>query len=199
MEQSTSKPVGESGSEKKHTVEEWLALPEGKYVELIDGVFYDKEYDMAPPSMHHQELVGELYFDIRSHIREKGGDCKVFPAPFGVRLHAEDSNIVEPDITVVCDRDKLSEQGCTGAPDWVIEIISPSTASMDYVKKRELYMNAGVREYWIVDPNNRIVMIYKSDAPMKNESFTFEDTVKVGIYDDFAIDFKAITERILWK
>ena len=189
----------ETGKEKKHTVEEWLALPEGKYVELIDGVFYDKEYYMAPPSMHHEALVRELVKRIGNYIDEKGGDCEVFPAPFGVRLHAEDSNIVEPDITVVCDRDKLSEQGCTGAPDWVIEITSPSTASMDYVKKRELYTNAGVREYWIVDPNNRIVMIYKSDEPMRNESFTFEDTVKVGIYEDFSIDFKAITERILWK
>ena len=183
--------------EKKHTVEEWLALPEGKHVELIDGVFYDKEYDMAPPSMLHQEIVGEIYYEIKNHIREKGGDCRVLTAPFGVRLHEEDENFVEPDITVVCDRDKLTEQGCVGAPDWVIEVISPSTASMDYVKKRKLYMDAGVREYWIIDAGNRVIMVYTSSQPTCNESYTFEDTVKVGIYEDFSIDFKALSGRML--
>ena len=144
-------------------------------------------------------LVMGISSTIHAYINSKGGQCRVYPAPFSVQLREDEDTIVEPDISVICDKNKLTDRGCVGAPDWIIEIISPSTASMDYVKKRELYMNAGVREYWIVDPGNRVVMIYKSDEPMRNESFTFEDTVKVGIYEDFSIDFKAITERILWK
>ena len=178
---------------KKYTVEEWFELPEDRRCELIDGELYD----MATPSRVHQSFVAELLVEIKNHIREKGGDCKVYPAPFGVQLDENDDTIVEPDITVVCDRDKLNDKGCVGAPDWVIEVISPSTASMDYVKKRELYMRYGVREYWIVDPGNSVVFVYKIETPMKNDTYTFEDTIRVGIYDDLAIDFKKLAESVL--
>ncbi len=98
---------------------------------------------------------------------------------------------MEPDISVICDRDKLTDRGCTGAPDWIVEIISPGNPGHDYVKKLNLYLDAGVREYWIVDPQQRTVLVYFFEENVKVRQYTFEDTIPVNIYKDLSIDFSS--------
>ena len=134
-----NKDISEEG-QGKYTVEDWLNISEDRRVELIDGLIYD----MATPTRIHQGFVMGISSAIHAYIQRKGGECRVYPAPFSVQLNRDEDTIVEPDISVICDKNKLTDKGCIGAPDWIIEIISPSTASMDYVKKRELYMNSGV-------------------------------------------------------
>lgn len=113
------------------------------------------------------------------------------PAPFAVKLSNDiDDTIVEPDISIICDRNKLTDRGCTGAPDWIIEIISPSNSRHDYVRKLNLYADTGVREYWIVDPIKESIFVYYLEQEnFKAEAFSFKDKIKVNIYDDFYIDF----------
>lgn len=176
----------------KYTVEDWYNLPEDRRVELIDGELFD----MATSTRVHQGLVSQLTTTINNHIRKHDGTCKVYPAPFSVQLSKEENTIVEPDISIICDKDKLTDRGCLGAPDWVIEIISPSTASMDYVRKRELYMNAGVREYWIVNPETGDVTIYHDDQPYIPKSYRLTDKIRSYIYDDLEIDFNEIMQQI---
>lgn len=106
-----------------HTIDDIYALPDGQRAELIDGQIYN----MAPPSPLHQELVMELSASLRNYIKKKGGNCKVYPAPFAVFIKDDDSNYVEPDISIVCDSNKISHRGCEGAPDFIIEIVSPSS------------------------------------------------------------------------
>jgi len=108
-------------------------------------------------------------------------------------LWEEKRTIVEPDISVICDRNKLTERGCTGAPDWIIEIISPGNSSHDYIRKLNLYADAGVREYWIVNPiNNTVLVYYLEESKFEVSSYTFQDKIKVNIYDDLWIDFVEI-------
>lgn len=130
-----------------YTSKDYWNLPEGQRAELIDGQLYD----MAPPSRIHQKLVQEISRTIGNHIAQAGGTCEVYPAPFAVNLDAEDKDWVEPDISVICDKNKLTDRGCSGAPDWIVEIVSPSSRRIDYTTKNTLYSDAGVREYWIVD------------------------------------------------
>ena len=111
-----------------YTTDDIYALPEGKRAELIDGVIYD----MAPPSRMHQKLVNKLSQKITNYIDTHNGSCEVYPAPFAVFLNTDNKNYVEPDISVICDKNKLDDRGCNGAPDWIIEIISPSTKHIDY-------------------------------------------------------------------
>ena len=123
-----------------YTSEDYWNLPEGTRAELIDGKFYD----MAPPSRIHQQLVMELAGTIREYIKKNHGNCQVYPAPFAVNLDADDKDWVEPDISVICDPNKLTDRGCCGAPDLIIEIASPASNKMDYIKKNVLYLEAGV-------------------------------------------------------
>ena len=131
-----------------YTIEYIYSLPEGQRAELID----DMIYNMAPPSVQHQRVSNYLSTEINLYIRSKKGSCEVFSAPFAVFLNADDKTYVEPDISVICDKNKLNERGCNGAPDRIIEIVSPSSKHTDYVLKLLKYRNAEVREYWIVDP-----------------------------------------------
>ena len=142
--------------EHLYTIEDIYALPDGERAELIDGQIYY----MAPPKRRHQRIVLNLSWKIADHIDSKGGSCEVNIAPFAVFLSEDDLNYVEPDISVVCDPKKLDDQGCKGAPDWVIEVVSPGTRRMDYGVKLFKYRTAGVREYWIVDPASRTVSVY---------------------------------------
>lgn len=119
---------------------------------------------------------------------QKKGICEVDIAPFAVFLNEDNRNYVEPDISVICDTEKLSEKGCTGAPDWIIEIVSPGSRKMDYFTKLFKYRTAGVREYWIVDPGKNLILVYNFDTS-DSEQYTFADTVKAGIYEDLYIDF----------
>lgn len=170
-----------------YTIDDIFALPEGQRAELIDGELYM----MAAPGMVHQRIVMELSFRIRDYIGRKKGDCEVFPAPFAVFLNADDKIYVEPDISVICDKKKLTEEGCNGAPDWIVEVVSPSSRPMDYNKKLFKYRTAGVREYWIADYERNLITVYDFEHDEMTD-YTFQDYVKTGIYEDFAIDFSGI-------
>ncbi len=165
-----------------YTIEDIYALPDGERAELIDG----KIYYMAPPNTRHQRIVSKLNQKIANHIDSHGGDCEVFPSPFAVFLNKDDINYVEPDISVICDPSKLDDKGCHGAPDWVIEIVSPGSKQMDYYKKLFKYRTAGVREYWIVDSEKNRITVYNF-VHDTIEEYAFGDIVPVGIYGDFSI------------
>lgn len=174
---------------KIYTEEDYYNIPENVHAELIDGQIYYQ----AAPSRLHQKISGQLYTNISQYIAKKNGTCEVYYAPFAVKLFKDKNNIVEPDISVICDPDKLTDQGCTGAPDWIIEIISPGNPEHDYIRKLNLYKDAGVREYWIVDPRSEKVFVYFFDqAEFSVDSYTFQDKIKVNIYDDFWIDFQEL-------
>ena len=169
--------------DKTYTVEDIYALPDDQRAELIDG----RMYMMAPPRRIHQELVGQFTKAIGQYIDAHGGLCKVYPAPFAVFLNADERNYVEPDISVVCDRDKLDEYGCNGAPDWIIEIASPSDSHRDYGIKLFKYRTAGVREYWIVNPMTRTVTVYDFEDVSGTDQYTFDDEISVRIYEDLTL------------
>ena len=170
-----------------YTIDDIYNLPDGQRAELIDGELYM----MATPNRVHQKLVMELSFLIRDYIRNKNGDCEVYPSPFAVFLNANNEIYLEPDISVICDKDKLTDKGCNGAPDWVIEIVSPSSRPMDYYKKLLKYGTAGVREYWIVDPEKKRNMVYNFEQDTVEE-YSFKEQVKAGIFEDLEIDFSGI-------
>ena len=173
--------------EKEITLKDILELPESVHKEMLDGVVYD----MAAPSPRHQEIVGYVYRKIADHIDEKKGKCQVFLGPFGVFLRADDKNYVEPDISVICDKDKISERGCEGAPDWIVEVVSPSTKSMDYLRKLYHYKQNGVRLYWIVDPASEMISVYDFENEIM-EQYGFKEIIPVAIYDDFEIDMSKL-------
>ncbi|MBR4026704.1 MAG: Uma2 family endonuclease [Lachnospiraceae bacterium] len=173
--------------QQTYTTDYIYSLPDGERAELIDGVIYN----MSPPSYKHQKILSFLHIEIGSYIRSKNGKCEIIPAPFAVFLTKDNTNYVEPDISVICDKTKLTDKGCNGAPDWIIEIVSPSSKKLDYMVKLFKYCNAGVREYWIVDPLKNQIRIYNFETN-DNEDYTFADCVKVGIYEDLEIDFSKI-------
>lgn len=170
------------------TIDDIYALPDGQRAELIDGQIYY----MAPPNRQHQDIVFSLSRKIADYIDAKKGDCKVYLAPFAVFLNENNNNYVEPDISIICDKNKLISNGCNGAPDWIIEVVSPSSRPMDYYKKLFKYRTAGVREYWIVDFEKNRITVYGFQRDSLEE-YTFSDKVKAGIYDDFEIDFSEIS------
>lgn len=174
-----------------YTEEDYYNLPGDVQAELIDGQIYYQ----AAPSRIHQKILMEVSGTILNYIKSKDGDCEVYPAPFAVNLRSDrPATIVEPDISVICDRDKLTHKGCTGAPDWIIEIVSPGNSSHDYIRKLNLYAEAGVREYWIVNPMEQSVYVYHFEKDnFKTRAYTFQDMVKVNIYDDLWINFQKIT------
>lgn len=173
-----------------YTEADYYALPEDVRAELIDGQIYYQ----AAPSRIHQKLLGKIHQRIANYIDLKSGSCEVYPAPFAVKLWEDKKTIVEPDISVICDPDKLTKRGCTGAPDWIIEIVSPGNSSHDYIRKLNLYADAGVREYWIVNPINHTVLVYHlEESKFEVSSYTFQDKIKVNIYDELWINFQEIT------
>ena len=171
----------------EYTIKDIYNLPDGQRAELIDGQIYY----MAPPSRRHQRIILSLSRQIADYIDAKNGTCEVDIAPFAVFLNEDAKTYVEPDISVICDSDKLTDQGCKGAPDWIIEIVSPGSRKMDYFTKLFKYRTAGVREYWIVDPIKNFVIVYNFDKS-DSEQYTFADTIKAGIYNDLYIDFSTI-------
>lgn len=166
-----------------YTIEDIYALPNGQRAELIDGQIYD----MAPPSYLHQKLVMELSATIRDYVKSHGGPCEVLPAPFAVFLNQDDHNYVEPDVSVICDPGKINDRGCNGAPDFIIEIVSPSSQRMDYLTKLFKYRTAGVREYWIVNPMKETVQTYLFGDIEDFNQYSFDDEIPVGIYNDLKI------------
>jgi Uma2 family endonuclease len=150
--------------DEKYTYEDYLSWEGDKRWELVDGVPYEMSFDfdsdgvtaLASPSLAHQRVSVELSYQLHGFL--KGKPCKLFTAPFDVRLEEDDDDTVfQPDIVVVCDQSKLDEKGCKGAPDFIVEILSASSSSYDKVLKYNKYLQAGVREYWIVDPTDKTV------------------------------------------
>ena len=182
---------------KIYTYDDYLKFPEDTIVEIING----RISAMSPaPSRIHQEIITEILSELRNYIRLNNGPCKVYAAPFDVVLKNEDEeegnskNIVQPDISVICDKNKLTDKGCTGSPDMIVEVISPYNPSNDYVRKLNLYEKFKVNEYWIINPMKKNILVYVLtengyDAPT---SYTFNDKVKVNIYHNLEIDFNSI-------
>jgi Uma2 family endonuclease len=174
------------------TIEEYESLPEDSRAEVFDGQI---QY-MASPSQVHQTILLELSSTLNSYVKEKRSPCKVLPAPFDVKLNDSPLTIVQPDIMIVCDKNKLDGKRCNGAPDFIIEIVSPGNSSDDYIKKLYHYKNYGVREYWIVDPSRRTIAVNYFEEDMVSIPYTFSSTVKVNIYEDLYIDFKEIEQLL---
>ena len=174
------------------TLEQYKNLPENVRAEVFEGQIYC----MASPSQIHQTILTELLVSIRSYLKKKGNNCQVFPAPFDVKLSDQPLTIVQPDIMIVCDKNKLDEKRCNGAPDFIIEIVSPSNPSDDYIRKLYYYKNTGIREYWIVDPRHKTVTINYFEKNLLNIQYSFESTIKVNIYDDLYINFSDIANLL---
>lgn len=172
------------------TLEQYEALPENIRAEVYEGMIYY----MASPSQIHQSISTELITILNSYIKGKKGACKVFHAPFDVKLSDHPLTIVQPDIMIVCDKDKLDGKRCNGAPDFIIEIVSPGSTADDYIRKLYYYKNAGVREYWIVDSRQKKVTVNYFENDVLNVQYTFDEAVKVNIYDDFSIDFSDVAD-----
>ncbi|TYS13252.1 Uma2 family endonuclease [Rossellomorea vietnamensis] len=182
---------------EKYSYADYLTWDEGGRFELIDG----EVFNMSPaPSRRHQQVLRELSTAFSIFLREE--ECEVFFAPFDVRLLVENNqdddinNVVQPDLSIVCDRKKLDDKGCNGAPDLIIEILSPSSVKLDRWNKFQLYEKAGVKEYWLVDPVNESVEIYL----LVNEQYKFQgvftkvDTITVNILYGLEIDLNQIFE-----
>ena len=180
---------------EQYTFADVLTWDEGERVEIING----EAFMMATPSSRHQELSGELFRQLANFL--VGKRCKVYPAPFGVRLFERDGDkpedvdtMVEPDISVVCDRGKIDKRGCKGAPDLIIEILSPSTRRHDRLVKLNLYQRAGVLEYWMVDPDNQSVQVFTLDGGMLKirEDYGAEDIAKVNVLEGCFIELEKV-------
>ena len=187
-----------------YTVSDVEKLPEGFRVELIDGVLYDPEmpYDedvfaLASPQQRHQMLVVNISAVLNAYIIQKHPECAVFVAPAAVKLEADGSSLVEPDIFVVCDKSRLTGKMVEGAPDLIIEILSRSTHTIDAEVKLRKYWRAGVREYWIVDPFREEITVYHFEDGTPPDIYLFSGSVPVGLTGgDLVIDFQPISERM---
>lgn len=186
--------------EKKYSYADYLNWPEGERYEIIDGV----PYMQAAPSPMHQEILNSINVQFYNYL--VGKPCKVYPAPFCVRLTNEEENrnedinkIVEPDITIVCDKSKIDEKGCNGAPDMIVEVMSPSSIKMDRFIKFNKYEKAGVKEYWIVEPEGRIVSVFVLQENLRYgrpDVYSEDDKIKVSIFPDFIVNLKPVFEGI---
>ena len=177
---------------QRHTYGEYATWPEGVRCELIDGIVYD----MAPaPSRRHQEVLGELFRQVADAL--EGTPCRPYIAPFDVRLPEADeadaavATVVRPDLVVVCDEARLDERGCRGAPDWVVEVLSPGSARHDQGVKREVYERHGVAEYWLIHPIDRVVMVYRltQGAYGKPEVHATAGTLACGLLPRVVVDW----------
>jgi Uma2 family endonuclease len=196
MSENKNDLIRETAEERLYTFADYLKWNDGKRYELIDG----QVYILAPaPSPEHQRISGELYRQISNYLLDK--DCQVFAAPFDVRLpegeerDEEILTIVQPDILVVCDKSKLDQRGLKGAPDMVIEIVSPSTAGRDRGVKRDLYERNGVREYWLVDYSNKTIEVYllnKGNSYGKPVVYSAEEKVPVNIFEGLEIELSLV-------
>ncbi|MBI4754524.1 MAG: Uma2 family endonuclease [Betaproteobacteria bacterium] len=187
----------------RHTYAEYRNWPEDVRYELIDGV----AYAMAPaPTTTHQELIGGLYRCVVEALDDS--PCRVFFAPVDLRLPRADEaddrvdTVVQPDLLVVCDPSKVDERGVRGAPDWVVEVLSPSTASHDHILKRRIYERHGVREYWLIHPTDRVVLMYRLEAGAaglaygKPEAAELAGETPVAVLPQVVVDWERVTRRL---
>lgn len=180
----------------RYTFADVLVWDEKERIEIING----EVVMMAPPSSVHQEISGALFAQLYNYL--DGKPCRVYAAPFAVRLFEQDGDtpddvdtMVEPDLSVICDRSKIDKQGCKGAPDLVIEILSPSTRRHDRLVKLGLYQRAGVREYWIVNPEDRTVQVMLQDNTGTlriHEDYGQEDAAKVNVLEGCFIELSKV-------
>lgn len=172
--------------DRTYTEAEYEKLNHNGLVEYNDGHIILQ----AAPSRRHQKIIGQLHNEIYNYL--KGKNCEVYTSPFNVRLNIQ-GNIkrVEPDISVICDKNKLNDKGCEGSPDFIIEVISETNKMHDYVTKVQWYKMYGVREYWIVNYKDRIVTVYSFECDEVNQ-YTFNQSVSIGIWEDFKIDFNLL-------
>ncbi|KJS20862.1 MAG: hypothetical protein VR72_14045 [Clostridiaceae bacterium BRH_c20a] len=177
---------------KKYSYKDYLNWDGEERWELIDG----EPILMTPsPSRLHQKILGFIFNHLYNYLQDK--NCEVYSAPFDVRFAEESVNleeidtVVQPDISVICDKNKLDDRGCKGAPDLIIEIVSPTSVSTDYIKKLNLYCKYKVKEYWIVDPKEKTVMVYKLLADNdygKPKIYNAEETIKVNVFPNLTIN-----------
>ncbi len=180
-------------NEELKTIEDYYALPDDERVELIDGRFYV----MSAPTVNHQDWIFELAKAFDRYIEKNRGLCRVYLAPCDVRLDKDDYTMVQPDLMICCSRDQVTFKRIEGAPDFVLEIVSPGSVYLDRHKKLQKYRDAGVREYWIVDPRKETVTVYHFGKSDEAVCYTFADEVPVGIYGgDCEIDFARIRKRL---
>lgn len=185
---------------KKYTYADYLTWQFDEMVELIRG----RIVRMSPaPNLSHQETSSNLHIIIGQHLWKK--PCKIYSAPFDVRLPLplekqtpnKIDTVVQPDISIICDLSKLDTQGCNGAPDWIIEILSPATSKKDLTEKFDIYQNAGVREYWVVHPTDGTAIPYRLDdqstfQPIRNTPFAKGEKVPVGVFEGFEVDLDEV-------
>ena len=184
-ESEVSEAIRKYDEDKRYTYTDYESWDDENRYELIDGI----AYMMSAPTLEHQSILGELYLQLATWL--KGKSCKVFLSPCDVCLTGlgdEDDTVVQPDILIVCDESKLDKKRCNGAPDMVIEILSPSTSKHDLFIKLEKYQNAGVREYWIVDPDAKSVHVHlPENGRYVVNSYKSDETVTVTVLDGCAI------------
>lgn len=190
---SESSPAYNSKGQGTYTIEDYYNLPDNVRAELIDGsLIY-----MEAPSFTHQDLITSLLFEFESYIRDRKGPCKVLTAPLDVQLDCDDQTMVQPDIVITCKKEQRTEKGIYGAPDMCIEIVSDSSRKRDFVLKVTKYMEAGVREYWIVDSKRESIICYNFESEDYPYMYTFQDKVPVQIYQgNLEIDFAMIKEHL---
>ncbi len=173
----------------EYTAEDFYSFPDDILVELIDGVIYH----LGTPSVAHQEIVSEISYLLKDYVVKNKGECKVLTSPIAVQLDCDDKTIVQPDILVLCDKNKMKQQCVFGAPDMVIEVLSPSTRKYDLTTKMAKYMNTGVREYWIVDLDKKKILVYNWENDEFPRIYGFDDKIPVGVFKGKCIvDFATI-------
>ena len=182
-EEEVIKMNAELAVRRDFTVEDIEHLPDGVRAELIDGqIFY-----FAAPRTVHQKLQAELFYALLHHVKTNEGTCSVFAAPLSVKLVNDGKNYLEPDIVVICDSNHIQEDGCYGAPDLVIEIVSKSTSKRDYGIKMLKYRTAGVKEYWIVDPIRETVMVFWFEDETQNELYSLYDEIEFHLFPELRV------------
>jgi Uma2 family endonuclease len=166
---------------KLYTYADYLTWPEDQRIELVNGV----PYMQATPSPKHQAIVMELGRQFANYLL--GKECNIYPSPFSVKL--SEGTVLEPDISIICNRDKIDKQGCNGAPDLIIEVISPSSIKHDRQTKFKEYEKAGVKEYWIVEPEGSIVSVFTLDETQRyGRPEIYDESIVVGSFPDLVID-----------
>ncbi len=185
--------------EKHYTYADYLTWPDDARYELIDG----EAFLMAPaPLIEHQEVAGDVYHQLRNQL--DGKPCRPYIAPVDVRLPRADEadaaidTVVQPDVLVVCDPAKIDRRGVRGAPDWLLEVLSPSTAAHDQIAKRRTYERAGVREYWLVHPSDRTLTVYVLDNGQygRPDIYELKDETPIGMLPGVSIAWDALIERL---
>ena len=187
-----SAPYYAGKKQEEYTIDDYYALPDDQRVELIDGVIYD----MSAPTLFHQFIIGKIFQDLKNFIDKKGGPCIPFMAPADVQLDCDDRTMVQPDVFMICDLNKMKLEKVYGAPEFIVEVLSKSTRRKDMVLKLRKYMNAGVKEYWMVDPEKKAVLVYdflNDDYP---KIYGFDSIIPVELFDgECKIDFNEINEK----